>query len=228
VHDAMPPRVDHRGVSLISPAGEQAGPEQVTLRDGSIVLIRPIAPEDKDVLARGFEQMSEESRYKRFLGPMNHLGAKQLAYLTEVDHVDHEALAAVAPDGEPVGVVRYVREIPGSDVAEVAATVVDHWQGRGVATALLSRIAQRAREAGILRFTATCLTENREVIALLRELGPARVTTRGDGTTELRIELPARVGYGAPLSHVLRNAAADRLSASPRPLIGDSEPAEDH
>ena len=84
---------------------------EVELRDESWVGIRPIQPDDKEALLAGFERLSEESRYKRFLTPMETLTSSQLAYLTEVDHHDHEALIAFdLSTRNAVGVGRYVRE----------------------------------------------------------------------------------------------------------------------
>jgi hypothetical protein len=78
--------------------------ERVELRDGSEVRIRPIEPGDKRRLAEGFDHLSEESRYRRFLHPIKHLSLRDLAYFTEVDHRDHEALIALDPDGgRPAG-----------------------------------------------------------------------------------------------------------------------------
>ena len=110
----------------------------VTLRDGARILVRPIAPEDKELLRRGWERLSDQSRYERFLVSAPELSERQLAYLTEVDHHDHEALGALdAETGEGIGIARFVR---GADPtrAEAAVTVIDAWQGRGVGTALSS------------------------------------------------------------------------------------------
>ncbi len=81
----------------------------VTLRDGTTLLVRPIAPGDKDALQRGIEELSDDSRYRRFLAASPRLSDAQLRYLTEVDHHDHEALVALTEDGEPVAVGRFVR-----------------------------------------------------------------------------------------------------------------------
>jgi GNAT superfamily N-acetyltransferase len=81
-----------------------------------------------------------------------------LAYLTEVDHHDHEALVAFDDcSSEGVGVAWYVR-VDGA-TAEAAVTVADDWQGRGLGTALTSMLAERALEEGIDRFTAVVLAE---------------------------------------------------------------------
>src|SRR5436305_15288992 len=83
---------------------------RVELNDGSEVLIRPIEPGDREMLLAGFEELSPESRYKRFFTPLATLDARWLAYLMIVDHHDHEALIAESAVGhEPVGVARFVR-----------------------------------------------------------------------------------------------------------------------
>jgi len=102
---------------------------RAVLRDGSVIHIRPIAPEDRALLEERFEQLSEESRYKRFLPAVRPLDRRQLDYFTRVDHADHEALLALGPHGrEPVGVARYVR-LADPESAEVAIAVVDRLQG---------------------------------------------------------------------------------------------------
>src|SRR5205823_321375 len=106
----------------------------------------------------------------RFLTPMNELRKSDLKYLTEVDHHDHEAIVAESLDGDPLGVARFVRSSEGR--AEAAVAVVDDWQGRGLGTALLQRLAQRAGEEGIDHFTAIMLAGNHEMLALCEELGP--------------------------------------------------------
>src|SRR4051794_1367788 len=119
------------------------------LRDGEPILIRPIRPEDREELAAGMERLSPESRYRRFFTPTSGLSPTELSYLTEVDHHDHEALVAVEPGTEHgIGVARFVRSPADDELAEVAVAVADSWHNRGVATALLARLAERAREEG--------------------------------------------------------------------------------
>jgi RimJ/RimL family protein N-acetyltransferase len=182
----------------------------VRLRDGSVIFIRPVNPDDKAAIVSGFEKLSPESRYRRFFSPLDRLSDRDLTYLTEVDHHDHEALIAHSEPGEPLGVARYVR---GNDPhkAEVAVVVVDDWQGRGVATALLHRLADRAREEDVQVFTATILTDNRDAFGLMRTLGGARRVGPPSTTTDIEIELPGR-GIGERLREALRQAAIGVLS----------------
>jgi RimJ/RimL family protein N-acetyltransferase len=185
--------------------------QQITLRDGSTLRVRPIEPRDREALQRGVEGLSPESRYRRFLSPAPGLTASQLSYLTEVDHHDHEALVSMTEDDHPTGVARFVRLAGEPDAAEVAVAVNDDWHGRGVATGLLALLAGRAREEGIARFTATALADNHEVFALLEELGPMHITAAGNGTVEMRIELVPDCAEGSPLRRALRSAAEGRI-----------------
>jgi len=198
----------------------------VALRDGSSVLVRPARPDDRALLLAGFERLGPESRYRRFLAPMVVLSDDDVTYLTNVDHHDHEALAALdAETGEGVGVARFVRSAERPDTAEFAITVIDDWQGRGVGTLLLDRLAERARAEGIVRFSALLLAENREMLELLEGLGPVRVVDRQSGTVEVEAEL-APEGAGPALHGVLGASARGpvRLRVR-RPAPGPAEPA---
>jgi RimJ/RimL family protein N-acetyltransferase len=195
------------------------------LRDGSAVELRPITPADRQLLADAFERLSPESRYRRFFSPVTALTERQLDYLTDVDHRDHEALVALAEDtGELVAVARYVRTRPG--VAEPAIVVGDDWQRRGLATQLLDALADRAREEGVETFVAPVLAENRAAIQLFEGLGGA--TVRHDGReVELTIPLGAEAGATPSLRQVLHEVAAgtarpaltfwQRITTSSRP-----------
>ena len=134
----------------------------IELRDGSRVRVRQGRPTDRELLLRGFQRLSDESRYRRFLAPMPELSEGMVRHLTEVDHHDHEAIIALdEATGEGLGVARYVRSTKRPDVAEVAVTVIDDWQGRGLGTLLLEALSARAREEGIKRFTALMLATTR-------------------------------------------------------------------
>jgi GNAT superfamily N-acetyltransferase len=163
----------------------------VDLRDGSRVEIRALGPHDKTGLAAGFERLSEDSRYRRFLSPTPKLTAKQLAYLTEVDHHDHEALVAIEPtrrDG--VGVARYVRSQANPDEAEFAVAVADDWQRRGLGTVLLRQLATRAREEGISWFTGLVLAHNESMLHVLAGLGHVERRSAAEGAIEVRLQVP--------------------------------------
>jgi RimJ/RimL family protein N-acetyltransferase len=180
------------------------------LRDGAAVLIRPIAPEDRELLQTGFERLSDRSRYMRFQAPMSALSDEQLSYLTDVDHHDHEALVALDPaTDEAVGVARFVRV--SDAVAECAIVVADDWQGRGLATELLDQLVDRAQEEGIERFTAIVLAENADALRLLERLGETVRHSYGP-QVELEIELPPPPERAARLRLILSGAARGLLT----------------
>jgi RimJ/RimL family protein N-acetyltransferase len=161
----------------------------VALRDGSKVLIRQVQPADGPLLADGFARLSDRSRRLRFLARKEQLSAAELRYFTDVDHHDHEALGALdQADGRGVGVARYVRDAEDRQAAEIAVTVVDDWQGRGLGTELLARLSGRARSEGIHRFTALVADDNAAMAGLLRNMS-ASLVGRSPGTVEYEITL---------------------------------------
>lgn len=171
---------------------ESIDAQTVTSSDGAKLLVRQVRPDDKPLLADGFARLSERSRYRRFFRPLDHLSDRDLAYLTEIDHNDHEALAAVDPaTGQLIAVARYVRSAE-PEFAEVSVVVGDPWQQRGVATVLLERLVERARRAGITHFVALVMDENVEALQLFqhRVPGNARPRRSQSGHLELLIELP--------------------------------------
>jgi acetyltransferase len=183
-------------------------PERVTLRDGTVIVVRPIEPEDRQALAEGFERLSPEARYRRFFSPISRLSERQLDYLTRVDHHDHEALVADDEEGRLVGVARYVRTGPGE--AEPAMVVADDWHGRGVAGTLLTRLVQRALDEDIVVFNASVLAGNPEAVHVLRRLGDATVTRQGSEVV-VRIDLPEPARPEQPLRTLLKAVAAGTL-----------------
>jgi GNAT superfamily N-acetyltransferase len=218
----------HRAPGPVEPddAIEDAEELQVGLADGARVTIRAIRPTDKRALVAGFERLSPESRYRRFFSPLERLSDADLRYLTEVDHTDHEAMICFTADsGETLGVARYVRSYEPA-YAEVAVTVVDDWQGRGVATALLEALVLRAREAGITHFVALVLSENREAIELFRSLAPGRAEPRrsASGHMELLIDISGTDERRMPatLGRALRAAARGPLTINPWSVISRS------
>jgi RimJ/RimL family protein N-acetyltransferase len=194
----------------VAPVAAPIG-ETTELRDGRTVLVRPIAPGDKRLLAEAFERLSAESRRRRFLTPATDLSSEDLAYLTDVDHTRHEALVAIDPaDGSIVGSARYVQVPREREAAEVAVAVVDDWQRRGVATALLSALSKRARENEVERFRAYVSSENAVVVDALTRAGATRAPGADASELEFNVEVPQE-DLGERLRTALRAAAAGQL-----------------
>jgi RimJ/RimL family protein N-acetyltransferase len=125
----------------------------------------------------------------RFLTAKKELSPAELRYFTDLDHHDHEALGALDhADGRGVGTARYVRDAHDPHTAEIAVTIVDDWQGRGLGTELLAQLSDRARQEGIRYFTALVSAGNSAVTRMLRNVS-AELVRRGPGTVEYKIAL---------------------------------------
>ena len=183
----------------------------VNTRDGAPIAIRPITPSDAELLAHAYEQLGDDSRRRRFLAAPARLSPEDLRYLTDVDGQRHDALVAIDPaTGELVGEARYVRAPGRRDTAEVAVVVVDSWQSRGIGTALLTELTRRAREHGLLRYTAIVSADNHAVLEALAKVGGETVTT-ADDQIELELELPAEEGLPDRLVAALGWAARGQI-----------------
>jgi RimJ/RimL family protein N-acetyltransferase len=165
------------------------------LPDGARVLIRPIRPDDKGLLADGLRRLSPESAQRRFLTPKRSFSRAELRYLTEVDGRDHVALVVEYPADRVrrlIAVARFVRLQDDPEAADVAFTVADDWQGRGLGSLLGEKLAAEARLLGIRRFTATMASDNVPAHRLMAKL-TAHLEQRhaGGGVDELVLDLAA-------------------------------------
>lgn len=155
----------------------------------ALVDLRPLDARDGAAFATFVDGLSAESRSRRFLGPKPRLTAKELAYLTDVDGLTHGAFAAIDPrTGAIVGEARYAPWPGRPSVADLAVTVADELQRRGIGTALAVATVEAARANGVRTLTASTLWENVPARALLRGLG-FRPTGSGDGVVELELDL---------------------------------------
>jgi len=194
----------------------ETDPQLVTLRSGDVVRIRPVRPEDAPAMAEAYANLGEQSRYRRFFTAMPELPEAVLKAAVEVDHADHEALVALPlGSAQIVGEGRYIRLPDQPGTAEVGVTVIDAWQGRGLGSALLACLSERAVEAGIEYFTAEVLAENRTMLALLPSLGQVEAQSHGP-VVLARVELAEPPRPAAPgLLDLLTAAARGDLVSLP-------------
>lgn len=169
--------------------------ERATLRDGTPVLVRPIRPEDKELLLRGFEKLSERSRYLRFLAPKLSLSEEELRYLTEIDGERHFALGAARLDElgravEGLGVARLIRYADEPNVAEAAIAVADDVQGQGLGTLLFMRLVAAGCERGISRFRCEVNASNNTMKDLIASIHPDYSLEVRDGVMCIEMHLP--------------------------------------
>jgi GNAT superfamily N-acetyltransferase len=162
------------------------------LPDGRIVYLRAIRPSDRENLRRGFLQLSKASVRDRFFSVKRDLTPAELTYFTEVDFLHHVALIAELQDGtqlRPVGVGRFVRKDDQPDHSEIALTVIDELQGKGIGKVLLNRLIDCARELGVRHLDATVLVQNTRVSGMLRRIGLPLAATTADGIETISLTL---------------------------------------
>ncbi len=161
------------------------------LRDGTPILVRPIESKDRHLIEIGMGQLSPKSRYMRFFRPVSKLSKNILDDITTTEHNDHIAIGALDlthSEPFPIGAARCVRLKDRPSEAEVAITVIDSHQGRGLGTILLAALSYIARDHDITTFVATVLSENHAMLKLFRELG-ATSHSEGDGILSVRVPI---------------------------------------
>lgn len=150
---------------------------EVTLRDGSHVLLRPIRPEDADMEAAFVRALSPQSRYLRFMEHMTELSTSMLIRFTQIDYDREMALVALVPgpDGDPlqVGVARYITN-PDGESCDFGLVVSDDWQGRGLGRVLMQALMDCAAARGLRRIDGQVMAANRGMLQLLERLGFSR------------------------------------------------------
>jgi RimJ/RimL family protein N-acetyltransferase len=145
---------------------------QETLRDGGAILIRAIRPDDKDRMREHSRGLSTESVYHRFMFHKRDLSDDDLRRFTELDFNHHVGIVAVvSEDGceHVIGVGRYVRTSNGH--AEVAFSVIDKHQGRGIGTLLLKHLSRVAKHSAIKEFEADVMGDNVHMLDVVAASG---------------------------------------------------------
>jgi acyl-CoA synthetase (NDP forming)/RimJ/RimL family protein N-acetyltransferase len=183
----------------------------VILRDGKTAHIRPIRPEDAELLVQFYERVSDRSKYYRFFSPMPHLSDRDVTRFTQVDH-DQRVAFVVTLQGQMIAVGRYDVVKPGE--AEVAFLVEDQHQGRGIAQILLEHLAQAARERGVERFVAEVLPDNQRMIQTFRDAGYRVVSAYDEGVLQLEFPIEptdTAIGIMQGREHVADAASIHRF-----------------
>ena len=166
--------------------------ELIQLARGRDVEVRPIRPGDGAALSAAYDRLSPQSKYSRFLAPKPYLSSAEVRYLVDVDGVNHLALVATPADDPDtiVAVGRLVRLPEDHDTAEFAIVVSDSYHREGLATLLLERLANAARDNGVKRIRATVLADNLAAHHLMRRLPADDVRERNFGAVdELEVDL---------------------------------------
>jgi GNAT superfamily N-acetyltransferase len=174
------------------PNSADANDADIMRVDDTVLTVRPITIGDVERLARLFTRLSPASVHFRFFSPISRPPRAALLRLADVDHCRRDALVALDGD-EIVAVARYDGRPGGgleaSRQAEIAITVEDAWQHRGVGRRLARRLATLARDRGYDTFVATMLPDNRAALGLVRKLVPDATVRWSGGEYEAAIPL---------------------------------------
>jgi acetyltransferase len=157
---------------------------EIRMRDGTVVRVRPMRPEDGELESRFFDGLSERSRYQRFMQYLPHLPGPLLARFTQLDY-DRELALVCLFEEEFIAVGRYAPNADGV-TAEFALVVGDAWQGKGLGSTLLERLCKYAREAGYEALYGQILEANQDMLALAARLGFHEVSRSGSEVTVVR------------------------------------------
>ena len=160
------------------------------LRNGGQVQIRALRPGDRSALRLAVDRISDRSLYRRFFGVRREFSDAEVSAFVEVDFKDEVALVAVSHESGAEVIVagaRYIVVRPG--MAEIAFTVTDEFQGRGIASALLRHLTRLARAAGIVEFVAEVLPENAAMLRVLERSGVPLKKKRESDVVHLTLQL---------------------------------------
>ena len=160
------------------------------LRDGQRVEIRALKSQDRDDLIAAVGRTSSESLYRRFFAVRRHFSETEESFYLNIDFASHVALVALAKENGQhtiVGGGRYVVGEPGQ--AEVAFTVVDKYQGRGLGAALLRHLTVIARQTGLRELVAYVLPDNRAMLKVFEKSGLKYTAKREAGSIYVKLGL---------------------------------------
>ncbi|MBV8334387.1 MAG: bifunctional acetate--CoA ligase family protein/GNAT family N-acetyltransferase, partial [Alphaproteobacteria bacterium] len=153
------------------------------LRDGTVLHMRPLRPEDEPLLHELAAHMSREDLRLRFFTPVRGLTHAVAARLSQLDY-DREMALLAECDGTAVGVAHFFAD-PDNLRAEYAIAVRSDWQGRGVGFLLMQRLIEVARQRGIGELCGEVLRENEGMLRMCHELGFAIAPDPGDAAVML-------------------------------------------
>ena len=184
----------------------------VLLRDGGTAHLRPVSPDDADLLVAFYEQVSSQSKYYRFFAAMPTLSEREIKRFVDVDHRDRVALIlTVAERMIAIGQFERLPREPGQtgDVAEVAFLVQDRHHHRGIGQLLLEHLAQIGREVDVEKFVAEVLPDNVGMLQVFREAGYQVAGGFEDGVMSLEFSIdPTITSLGVMQSREHRAEAA--------------------
>lgn len=182
------------------------------LRDGTELMLRPVLPGDSQRTVHGHVHFSNETLYRRFMTPRVPSPAL-MDYLSQVDYVDH--FVWVVTDGvDPIADARFVRDAHDRTLAEIAFTVADAYQGRGIGSFLIGALSVAARLDGIEKFSGRMFADNLPMRAIMDHFGASwQRDDVGVVTTVIDVPDPRQLPFGRETAHRIKHLARQVIQA---------------
>lgn len=189
-------------------------PIPTRMRDGTVLYLRPVLPGDNERTANGPVEFSGETLYRRFQS-VRTPSKTLMGYLFEVDYLEHFVFVLTdGVDGPVVADARFVRDETDPESAEIAFTVADAYQGRGIGTFMMNAISVAAGYDGVKRFTARVLSDNQPMRAILDQFDATWYREDlGVVTTEIDVPRPKDLPFSAELTQQIRDVARQVIRA---------------
>lgn len=165
--------------------------ERVTLRDNSVVMLRPILPEDEPQHAEFIHNVSKEDLYKRFFSDVGEFNHEALANFTQIDYDREMAFVAVDNndgEGKIIGVSRALINPENTD-AEFAILIRSDLKGNGLGKILLQKVIDYCRLKGTVQISGMTMPTNRGMLTLAQKLGFEVDIHFEDGTADMVLVL---------------------------------------
>lgn len=179
-----------RQVPAARPADDQIDSPRLVLRDGTVATVRASLASDTDAIRRFFHTLSAESRRNRFFTASDPPDAVLVRMADSSNPADALTLIVqrlLSADLRPIAIASYAAVTP--KVAEVAFAVDDGFQGRGLSTALLERLAVNASRCGFERFQASTFADNHAMLEVFRDSGFEIRSKTSAGVVDLQLAL---------------------------------------
>jgi len=196
LHQAKRRRLVH--LNQILPPPKKPYPSQyestAVLRDGTVVRIRPIRPDDEPLMKEMFYSFTQQTVYLRFHSAIKAMPHEQLQLFCNIDYDTEMALVAVTgPVGqeEIIGMGRYLMD-PSRDSAELAFVVRDDWQRKGLGTILFQRLIEIGKQNGIKTFWADVLVENSGMLKIFHKSGLDIESTKDGNIVHVKMRVPSK------------------------------------
>jgi acetyltransferase len=157
------------------------------LHDGTPMVIRPIRPEDARIEDDFVRNLSPRSKYFRFMRALHELTPEMLVRFTQIDYYREMAFIVtteVAGEEAQVGVGRYVTNPDGSS-CEFAVVVGDEWRRKGIGSRIMTSLMDVARSRGLRQMEGEILSENSDMLTLMKRLGFSLAPCEDDPTVQM-------------------------------------------